>query len=403
MRSIRLLRRFLSSTVILAVLSALAARVARLPAQRVDPPANPVYSPRTITYAELRRVVFLGIGLVFGIWFALWFISRTLEVLTLFSVSVILAVALRPTVDRLSNDRIPHVNKRIRRALSILTLYLTLATVVAAIALIVIPQVLLEAEKLVSSAPDYLQGLNERLRLLPGFAALPSLQTVTNQAAGQLFSNLPQALSVLFLAINTVTGLLSIFVVLVLTFFLIMDADAIYKHFTSLLPPGGRGKARELTAEMGRKIEGWLKGIIVLSAFVGVGTTVGMWALGMPYPLLLGVTAGVAELVPLAGPYLASAPGILVAIFQPTWKLIAVLVFFVALQMAENHILAPGVMGREVEIPPLLVILALLIGASLLGILGAVLALPVAAVIQVLWIDLVVPEIKRRYREANSA
>ena len=127
-----------------------------------------------------------------------------------------------------------------------------------------------------------------------------------------------------------------------------------------------------------------------------------MWALGMPYPLLLGVTAGVAELVPLAGPYLASAPGIVLALFQPTWKLIAVLVFFVALQMAENHILAPTIMGREVEIPPLLVILALLIGASLLGILGAVLALPVAAVIQVLWVDLVVPEIKRRYREANS-
>ena len=403
MRCIRLLRRFLPSSIVLAVVSVLLARVARFPTQRVEPSAQPVRPVRTVTYAELRRVVFLGIGLAFGIWFAVWFISRTLEVLTLFSVSVILAVALRPTVDRLSSERIPHVNNRVRRALSILTLYLALAAVVAAIALIVIPQVLLEAERLVSSAPDYLQGLDQRLHLLPGSSALPSLQTVTSQVAGQFFSNIPQALDVLFLAINTVTGLLSIFVVLVLTFFLIMDADTIYKHFTSLLPPSGRGKARELTAEMGRKIEGWLKGIIVLSAFVGVGTTVGMWALGMPYPLLLGVTAGLAELVPLAGPYLASAPGILVAIFQPTWKLVAVLAFFIALQMAENHVLAPGIMGREVEIPPLLVILALLLGASLLGILGAVLALPVAAVVQVLWIDLIVPEIKRRYSEANGA
>ena len=164
----------------------------------------------------------------------------------------------------------------------------------------------------------------------------------------------------------------------------------------------GRGKARELTAEMGRKIEGWLKGIVVLSAFVGVGTTVGMWALGMPYPLLLGVTAGLAELVPLAGPYLASAPGILVALFQPTWKLIAVVLFFVALQMVENQILAPAVLGRHVEMPPLLVILALLLGASLMGIVGAILALPVAAIILVLWTDLVVPAIKRQYHETHE-
>ncbi len=396
-----LLRRLLPGTVALTALLALAARIVRLPVKRVEPPAEPVPPPPTITYADLKRAVFLGIGLVFGIWLALWFISRTLEVLTLLSIAVILAVALRPTVDRLSNDRIPYVNRRVRRALSILTIYLALATVVAAIALIVIPQVLIEAEKFLASAPDYLVGLDQGLRSLPGLSVLPPLATLMNQAAGQLFANLPQALNVLFLAINTVTGLLSVLVVMVLTFFLIMDADPIYKHFTSLLPPRGRGKARELTAEMGRKIEGWLKGIIVLGAFVGIGTTAGMWALGMPYPLLLGVAAGIAELVPLAGPYLASAPGIGLAFFQPTWKLIAVLVFFVVLQMIENHILAPAVMGREVEIPPLLVILALLIGASLLGILGAVLALPVTAVIQVLWTDLIVPEIKRRYREAN--
>ena len=148
--------------------------------QKVEPLAQPVKPARTITYSDLRRAIFLGIGVVFGIWLAVWFISRTLEVLTLLSMAVILAVALRPTVDRLSNDRIPYVNKRVRRALSILTIYLALATVVAAVALIVIPQVLIEAEKLVSSAPDYLQGLDQRLRPLPGYSMLPSLPILMN-------------------------------------------------------------------------------------------------------------------------------------------------------------------------------------------------------------------------------
>lgn len=397
-----MLRRFLPSSLVLAALFAFVARIVRLPAQEAEPHTRPVPPAPNITYANLRRLVFQTVGLVFGIWFVVWFVSRTLEVLTLLSIAVILAVALRPTVDRLSTDGIPHVNRTVRRGLAILTLYLALATAVAALAFVVVPQIVLEAEKLVTSAPDYLQGLDQRLRLLPGYSTLPPLQTLSSQIASQFIVNLPQALNILFLAINTVTGVLSLGLVLVLTFFLIMDADAIYKHFTSLLPPDGRGKARELTAEMGRKIEGWLKGIVVLSAFVGVGTTVGMWALGMPYPLLLGVTAGLAELVPLAGPYLASAPGILVALFQPTWKLIAVVLFFVALQMVENQILAPAVLGRHVEMPPLLVILALLLGASLMGIVGAILALPVAAIILVLWTDLVVPAIKRHYHETHE-
>ncbi len=397
-----MLRRFLPSSLVLAALFAFVARIVRLPAQEAEPHTRPVPPAPNITYANLRRLVFQTVGLVFGIWFVVWFVSRTLEVLTLLSIAVILAVALRPTVDRLSTDGIPHVNRTVRRGLAILTLYLALATAVAALAFVVVPQIVLEAEKLVTSAPDYLQGLDQRLRLLPGYSTLPPLQTLSSQIASQFIVNLPQALNILFLAINTVTGVLSLGLVLVLTFFLIMDADAIYKHFTSLLPPAGRGKARELTAEMGHKIEGWLKGIVVLSAFVGVGTTVGMWALGMPYPLLLGVTAGLAELVPLAGPYLASAPGILVALFQPTWKLIAVVLFFVALQMVENQILAPAVLGRHVEMPPLLVILALLLGASLMGIVGAILALPVAAIILVLWTDLVVPAIKRHYHETHE-
>lgn len=156
-----------------------------------------------------------------------------------------------------------------------------------------------------------------------------------------------------------------------------------------------------MTDEMGRKVEGWLKGVFLLSTFIGIGTAVGMWALGMPYPLILGLLAGLFELVPLVGAYLGAAPAVIVALFQPPWKLLAVVAFFILLQQLENNILAPTVMGREAEIPPLLAIVALLLGAALFGIIGALLALPMVAVLQVLWLRLVVPEIRGRNGEED--
>lgn len=385
-----------------ALLAGMVLRLATLPVyRREDAREPPVQVRAEITYRDLRRAVLLGIGVVLLIWMLIWFVQRTEEVLTLFVTAVILAVALRPTVDRLSNDRIPRVSKPIRRALAIVGIYMTLGTAIAALALVVFPQVAAEIAKLSDNGPEYLQQLDEQIRPIPGAQFLPPLPTLPGQLSQQIAGNLPQALSVIFLAVSTLTTLLSVVVVLVLTFFLILDADQIFKQVTMLVPPSGRGKLRVMTAKIGLKIEGWLKGIFLLSAFVGIGTSIGMWLLGMPYPLLLGVAAAIGEAIPLAGPYLASAPGLLLALFQPTWKLIAVGAFFLALQMVENHILAPAVMGREVEIPPLLVILSLLLGASLMGILGAILALPVAAVAQVVWTDLVVPEIKRRYVETE--
>ncbi|MHB8992361.1 MAG: AI-2E family transporter, partial [Chloroflexota bacterium] len=167
----------------------------------------------------------------------------------------------------------------------------------------------------------------------------------------------------------------------------------------SMVPPDRREQARQMTAKMGIKIEGWLKGTLLLSATVGVGTSIGMWVIGMPYPLLLGLAAGLFELVPMVGAYLGAAPAVIVAFFEPTWKLIAVVVFFVALQQLENNVLAPVVMSKQMQLSPLLTIIALLLGAAVMGLIGALLAIPAAAVLNVLWTDLVVPTVKGRYGE----
>lgn len=354
-----------------------------------------------ISYQQLKGLVIGVIGFLLMLQFALWFLSHTREVMTLLLISVILAVALRPTVDRLSRHPAPLLRRPMRRALAVLVLYLGIALVLVTLGLLVIPQLVTEAEKLIANAPRYMESVDQWLVGIQSYPFLAGvdLSRMSSQLGTEILGNLPQAVNVLFVAISTLSSLLSIGVILVLTFFLIMEADPIYNHFTSLLPPAHRGHVRQMTARMGIKIEGWLKGTILLSLSIGIPTGLFMWIIGMPFPLLLGVLAGFFEFVPLIGAYLGAAPAILLALFQPTWMLLAVALFFVVLQMAENNILAPMIMGGQVELHPLLIILGLLVGASLMGIMGALLAVPVVAVLQVLWTDLVVPSIKARYTD----
>ncbi len=353
-----------------------------------------------ITYRQLRHLFVASIFLVLGIWFALWFASQTQQVLTLLTISVLLAMALRPTVDRMNRWRLPLLRRTMPRALAIFLIYIFVALIAAGVGFAVIPTLVSEFQSLLANLPSYAKAINDALQSLKDFPFLSNLGGLQSQFITQIVANLSQAFNVVAFAINAVTGVLSIFVVLVITFFLLYDADLIYNHFTALLSPSAQEKTRAMTARMGRKVEGWLRGVILLAIILGGVTTAVMYALNMPYPYLLGLAAGIFELVPIIGPYLGAAPAGAVALFtQPLWKFIAVVVYFFLIQQIENNVLAPKIFGEQAELPPLLVIVALLFGAAVYGILGALVAVPIAAVLEVLWTDLVVPSIRSRTRK----
>jgi len=352
-----------------------------------------------ITYAQLRHLTVAAIFLVLGIWLALWLADRTQQVLTLLTISVLLAVALRPTVDRINMWRIPLLNRQMPRALSIFLIYILVAAIAAAIGFAVVPPLVTETQNLISNLPAYAKAISDALQGLKDVPFLSFVEGLQSQIISQIVSVISQAFNLVGFAVNVVTGILSVGVILVITFFLIYDAEAIYNHFTSLLSPEGEETARALTARMGRKIEGWLKGVLLLALILGGVTTAVMYALEMPYPYLLGLAAGVFELLPIIGPYLGAAPAGAVALFtQPLWKFLVVILYFFLIQQIENNILAPKIFGQQAELPPLLVILALLVGAAVYGILGALVAVPIVAVLEVLWNDLVAPSIRRRTR-----
>ena len=132
----------------------------------------------------------------------------------------------------------------------------------------------------------------------------------------------------------------------------------------------------------------WLGGHLLLGAIIDTTATIGLWLIGVPFFFVLGLLAGVGELIPMVGPILSAIPAILVALTVSPGTALATALFFLAQQQLENHILVPKIMSKQVGVSAVTVIIALLVGGSLLGIVGALLAVPSAAAIQVIFGEL---------------
>jgi predicted PurR-regulated permease PerM len=181
--------------------------------------------------------------------------------------------------------------------------------------------------------------------------------------------------------------------VLILSLYMLVEGPTIRRSFLKLFPASTHHRLDGVLQAIGLKFGGWLRGQLFLGLIVGVAVGGGTWAIGLPYPFLLGLAAGVTELIPMVGPILGAIPAVIVALFEPWWRLLAVIALFVVIQQAENHVLVPRVMKVSVGLSPLLTIIAILVGAKLMGILGALLAVPVAAALQV-----IVGEVLRTFR-----
>ena len=361
--------------------------------EKTVPPIQVEY--RGLTYRHVRQIALMVIFLVLGVIFALWLAGRISEVLIVLAVALLMSTALRPTVNRISRARLPGLNRNVPRPMAILLIYAALLLVLLGTLLLVVPRVAREVSNLAAQAPEYASRVDSTLDDLRGtYPWIPELEDVESQVVPQLAGSVSQLPRVLVFAVNVVSGVFSGVLVLVLTFLLLMEGDKLFKHILFLLPKSQRGTAQKLGGTAGNKVESWLRGVLLLSAFIGVFTSIGMWLIGMPYPLLLGLIAGLCEPIPMIGATLGAIPAVTVALFQSPAQLALVVVFVFVLQQLENNLLVPAVMGSQLELSPLLTILSVLIGASLLGIIGALLAIPVAAILQVVWLDVIVPWVK---------
>ena len=326
-------------------------------------------SGRSITKVLLATMAALAL---------LWFLYLVRSVVALVLISIFLAVALGPAVDFFQRRRLP-------RAASILVVYGLIFLALFGIGLLIVPPVVEETTELVQNVPEYIDGArrNELIREYDDrYGVTARLQ---EQAA-----NLPQRLGSAVATLQSVTvgvfsTLFQLVTVLVITLFLLLDGKSIAGFLFKQLEPEHERRARTIAANIYKAVGGYVTGAFALALLAGTITFVVLTALGVPFAVPLAVLMAFLDLIPLVGAPVAGTIIALIAAFQnfPT-TLIVWGIFFLIYQQLENNVLQPFVYKRTVSLAPLLVIIAVLIGATLLGVLGALLAIPVAAAVQIL-------------------
>ncbi|MFN7917420.1 MAG: AI-2E family transporter [Vicinamibacterales bacterium] len=332
-----------------------------------------------MTTAAVARAV-LTTALAAAVLFALW---AARDALLVIYVSGLLATGLGPLVHHIEHAAAPGT-RRLPRWLAILLIYLSIVGVLTLVGLLVVPPLVQQAQELWRRAPELLVHAQEYL-VARGLLDHPlTLGEAVRTAPGP-----GQAVGTVAGAVSTVLAAILAFVtVLILTFYLLVESDSLFAGFARLFPRADRPRVQDAAQKISTKVSAWLSGQLILGGTIGLSAAIGLYLIGVPYFYVLALIAAFGELIPVVGPIFSAVPAVLVAMtVSPQTALLTVL-FFLLQQQVENHLLVPKVMERQVGVSAVFVIVALLVGGSLLGILGAVLAVPSAAIIQVVIAEL---------------
>jgi predicted PurR-regulated permease PerM len=315
-----------------------------------------------------------------------WLLYLVRDTLLLIYVSAVIAIGLSPLVGRIERQTIVR-RVRLPRWAAILSVYVVLLTFVVLFGMLMVPPLAAQASDLVVAAPDLL-GRGQRWLIEQGIIVREiTISDAVRQAPGAGTDAVGTVLSAIWGFVGGVFGLVTI---LIVAFYLLIDADDIGRAMVRLFPRPERARVRDAFQRVGVKVSAWLAGQLLLGGIIGVTAAIGLWAMGVPYFYVLALIAGIGELIPIVGPLLAAIPAVAVAFSVSPALALGVTAFFFAQQQIENHVLVPKIMSRQVGISPVVVIVALLIGGSLLGLVGAILAVPTAAIVQVLLQELTV-------------
>jgi predicted PurR-regulated permease PerM len=305
------------------------------------------------------------------------FVWMVREAIALIFVALILASALDPLVDWLKKFKIP-------RGMGIIMVYLVLLVVISSAIVLIIPPIATEVKLIANDFPSYYEkvvnGMNYFTTNRTNLDVVDQIQGSLNAANSGLTKVASGAFSTL---LDVFGGIVSFFLVLVITFYFTVEEEGLKRFLKSMTPAQYQPYALQLMTRIQRRLGYWLRGQLILSVIIFVLTFIGLTVLGVEYALLLALIAGIFEIIPYLGPFMGAVPAVFLAFAQSPLKALFVLILFVVIQQLENNIIVPKVMSKSVGINPLLVIIVLLIGGKMGGVIGMILAVPVATAISV--------------------
>jgi predicted PurR-regulated permease PerM len=326
------------------------------------------------------RTILTTIGLVLATAAALYVLVQIRQILTWIIVAAFFAVALAPVVGWLERRAFGQ-----RRALATLVVFLLVVVLLAGLAAVFVVPLATEAKNLATQLPQLIEqtkaGKGPIADLLQRTNALDYVQKHQSQIKSFLSGLTTPAAGVLQGIVTGVAGTLTIFV---LAYLMVLEGPKFVDGTVALFEPRTATRIRRVAADCARSITGYISGNLLISIICGVLTYVVLKATGVQFAGLISVFVAIVDLIPLIGATIGAVVGALAGFVHSVPAGIIVIVFFVVYQQLENHLLQPVIYARTVKLNPLTVIVAILVAAELAGILGALLAIPIASMIQVI-------------------
>ena len=332
---------------------------------------------------------FIGMTASAGVavtWVLLQAISTASSVLVMIGLAFFLALGLDPAAVWLTNHRLP-------RWAAVSLVFITLVATIAGFVAAAFPPLAEQTRQLIAAVPQYWQQAQDHSsalgRLNDRFHIQNAINNALNRDAGSWLDSVVTASS------TVLQGIVDTLIVLVLTVYFLADLPRIRATIYRLIPDSRRPRAILIGDELIAKVGAYVLGNVVTSVIAGLASFVWLASFHVPYPLLFGIFVALFDLIPVIGSTVAGTVSAAAALTVSLPVCLGTIAFFIAYRLAEDYLLVPRVIGRAVDVPALTTVVAVLIGGALLGIVGALVAIPVAAAIQLLAREILFPSLDK--------
>ena len=327
-----------------------------------------------LTFRGARRIVWLVVLL-----YVAWVVLNALQsILLLFAVVFLLAAVLNPAVRWLQRHRVP-------RIASVALVVFALIAVAVTIILFAIPPVANQVEGLIKSAPSVWQNIRGRLTsLAQNYPSVREAIPQTDEIAGKIGAAAGTVGNVVLKStLGVVGGLLSAVLSLLLLIFVLVNPEPLISGYLALVPTGYHEKAYRTLVRLVRQMQAWARGVAINGCITGFSIGIGLWIIGIQPALMFGAFAFLGEFLPNIGAFLVSIPILFLALSLGPTKFWLALGLILLVYQIELNLLVPVVLGKEMRLHPVVILFFTLAMATLFGLLGAILAVPAAALVQI--------------------
>lgn len=343
--------------------------------------AWPRYLPSQVRPLTVAVVILTAVVVLSGL-YLLW---QLRHIVVWFVIALFLAAALNPYVTWLQQ-------RRVKRSLAILLTYVGLLVGAVGLVALVLPALISEVQALIGFITTLAQDPGGWIGSLEDFASRYGLGSLVDAMVEQL-GELPERLAQLVesfllsaggLLVGASDFVVAFITILVIAFFLLLESERFVNIGLQLFNESQRPRVRRILERSAGAVSGYITGNLTISLICGVGVYVVLLLLGMPYAAALALIVAVLDLIPFIGAPLGGAMLVIVSLFIDPFDSLVLLVYFVVYKLVEDYILTPLVYSRSVQLHPLAIFLAILAGGVLYGVLGALLAIPIAEIIRIL-------------------